>query len=251
MHPVRTARIPPIKQWPLVPLVTGEPFRWRDVFGASMVVCGVLLLVAFAPQQACTLTGERFYWLLTQPGAIVLFVLVFGAILSLYFLCPKHGHRHVLWNLSMASLIGSLTVMASKAVATFVNLTLSGLLDPAVPFTDELQPSVLSQAACEGEAGHSWRALNATASGCYKLGAQQLSNPMLYLGIVVMASTGVAQVKYINKGMALFGNSEVIPTHYVTFTLFSILGTVRPYGNIRTHATTHVAGIHAMRSLSS
>jgi len=33
------------------------------------------------------------------------------------------------------------------------------------------------------------------------------------------------KVKYLNKGMELFGNSEVIPCHYVCFTLFSIVGT--------------------------
>ena len=29
--------------------------------------------------------------------------------------------------------------------------------------------------------------------------------------------------------MALFGNSEVIPAHYVTFTLFSVVGTTTLY----------------------
>ena len=64
-------------------------------------------------------------------------------------------------------------------------------------------------------------------------GSGQLGEPALYLCLLVLASTGVAQVKYINAGMALFGNTQVIPVHYVTFTFFSImarppLSTVHP-----------------------
>ena len=33
------------------------------------------------------------------------------------------------------------------------------------------------------------------------------------------------QVNYINRGMVNFGNSQLIPAHYVTFTLFSVLAT--------------------------
>jgi len=207
----------------------GERFRWRDVYGAAMVVGGVLVLVAFAPQQSCTLTKDRFYWLIAQPAAISLFVVLALAIGALYFLCPKHGHTHVLWNLSMASLIGSVTVMASKAVSTFAALTLSAIVDETIPFSDRLYPSLTTEEDCLEEAGYSWRPVNDSASACFELGAQQLDNPALYLGIIVMAATGVAQVKYINRGMELFGNSEVIPCHYVTFTLFSILSTTIVY----------------------
>ena len=42
--------------------------------------------------------------------------------------------------ISCASLLGSLTVLASKAVSTFVQLTLAGIADPAVPFSDQVGP---------------------------------------------------------------------------------------------------------------
>ena len=164
----------------------GEPFRWRDVFGCSLVVGGVLLLVAFAPQQACKLTGERFYWLLHQPGSIALFVLLSATLTSLYFLTPIHGHKHVLWNLSMASAIGSLTVMASKAVSTFLNLTVQGWKDDSILFWDELRPSISSE-DCSTLSGFSWREVNASADGCFEHGVQQLTNPALYVCILVLA----------------------------------------------------------------
>ena len=41
-------------------------------------------------------------------------------------------------------------------------------------------------------------------------GLHQFANPWFYVCLVILAVTGVAQVKYINKGMENFGNSEVI-----------------------------------------
>ena len=83
-----------------------EPFRRRDLVGVLLVVAGVLLLVIFAPKQDSVLDAERFYDLMAQPGAIVMLVFVCVAIAALSFLCPRYGHKHVLWNLSQASLIG-------------------------------------------------------------------------------------------------------------------------------------------------
>ena len=40
-------------------------------------------------------------------------------------------------------------------------------------------------------------------------GLSQHANPFFYLALVVMVATAVAQVKYLNLGMSLFGNSEV------------------------------------------
>ena len=39
--------------------------------------------------------------------------------------------------------------------------------------------------------------------------AETLGEWGLYAALLVMVVTAVAQVKYINRGMALFGNSEV------------------------------------------
>ena len=156
---------------------------------------------------------------------------------------PKYGHKHVLWPLSMASTIGCLTVVSSKAVSTFINLTIAGAVDPAVPFNDQIQTG-RSEEGCEKD-GHTWGPIERAprsepfAHGCIIVGeptwnddgeiiaegSSQLAEWGLYMSLVVMIVTAVSQVKYINKGMENFGNSEVIPTHYVTFTLFSIIAT--------------------------
>ena len=97
----------------------GEVFRRRDGLGIALVLAGVILIVSFAPQQTRTLSAPVMADYLRAPGAISYLVLLLLAITALAFLCPRVGHRHVLWHISMASLLGSLTVLASKAVSTF------------------------------------------------------------------------------------------------------------------------------------
>ncbi len=227
----------------------GEPYRRRDIFGVGLVSIGVTLVVIFAPQQPCALTASRFYFLLAQPGSIVLLVLLTIAIVTLVMLVPKYGERHVLWNLSCASLIASFTVLASKAVATFVTLTIQGATDPNVPFNDQVDMSVTNKADCVNGTNGQWGWLAnvsiaeppmvcITVEGDWfndairdangfiiKEGSQQLTEWALYVCLVILVVTAVAQVKYINEGMRLFGNSEVIPAHYVTFVLYSIVAT--------------------------
>jgi len=225
-------------------LVLGEPLRVRDVAGGLLVVGGVILMVMYAPQQPCVLTAQRFYWLLGQPASVVLLSLLLAAVCALFVLCPRYGHRHVLWNLTQASLLGSLTVLSSKAVSTFVGLSLGALLDPSVPFLDQVD-STVDEAGCASRlpfGGHWGEVSRDGRLGCItarppegaiwddsghiiEQGSGQLGEPALYLCLLVLASTGVAQVKYINAGMALFGNTQVIPVHYVTFTFFSIMAT--------------------------
>jgi len=223
----------------------GEVFRRRDGVGIAFVLIGVILVVVYAPQQTKVLSAELLEEYLSSAFTIVYLILLFGSIIALYFLCPRFGHRHVLWNLSMASLIGSLTVMSSKAVSTFVIQTLEAFATG--PIFDQVDLGQANATLCE-EDGHHWEALNETGPFTYGCvlsnvndtvrdaggnivikGVSQHDNPFLYIALIIMIVTAVAQVKYLNLGMSMFGNSEVIPCHYVTFTLFSIIGTSITY----------------------
>ena len=63
------------------------------------------------------------------------------------------------------------------------------------------------------------------------------------------------QVNYINRGMVNFGNSQLIPAHYVTFTLFSVLATSTFYQEFEVDEPLHlhffVDGIRRSPSPSS
>ena len=97
----------------------GEPFRKRDMLGSSFVIAGVALIVVFAPNQPCPLTAGRFSHLLAQPGAIALLVCISLLLVALCaHVVPRYAERHVLIPISCASLLGALTVLASKAIST-------------------------------------------------------------------------------------------------------------------------------------
>ena len=187
-----------------------EPFRKRDLIGVITVCVGVTFVVAFAPKQDSVLDADRFYYLMSQPGAIVTLCFVVAAIIVLYFLCPKYGHKHVLWNLSQASLIGCLTVVSSKAMSTFLNLTLVGAFNPDVPFHDQVDQGK-DEEECE-DAGHTWMALSKDPPfeyGCVTVddpkydddgeliqeGASQLTEWALYVSLVIMIATAVSQAR--------------------------------------------------------
>lgn len=250
-HPARTTRVRRscvgvIANSVIATFFLGEVFRRRDGLGILFVLVGVILVVVFAPQQQKVLTASLLEEYLSSAPTIVYLVLLFGSIGALYFLCPRFGHRHVLWNLSMASLIGSLTVISSKAVSTFVLQTLEAFA--VGPIFDQVDLGYGNNSIKCEEDGHHWEPLNETGPltyGCVLTnvndtvrdsegnividGLSQHDNPFLYIALIIMIVTAVAQVKYLNLGMSMFGNSEVIPCHYVTFTLFSIVGTSITY----------------------
>ena len=150
-----------------------EPFRMRDVLGGALVVIGVVQIVIFAPQSQRTLTPECISSLLSRGIAIGYLIFAALGIVVLLILCPRFGHRHVLWWLSLASLIGSFTVVSVKTVSTLV-----------VTFT-------------------------------IMQGQQQFDQPLLYIFLVVLVVTAIAQVVFMTKGMQFFDNPEVrsLPRH--------------------------------------
>ncbi|XP_070604187.1 NIPA-like protein 2 isoform X1 [Erythrolamprus reginae] len=54
-------------------------------------------------------------------------------------------------------------------------------------------------------------------------GNMQLTYPIFYLMLIVMMSTCIFQLKFLNEAMEIYGSAEVIPLNYVLSTLSSIL----------------------------
>uniref|UniRef100_A0A8C6XEZ5 NIPA like domain containing 2 n=1 Tax=Naja naja TaxID=35670 RepID=A0A8C6XEZ5_NAJNA len=54
-------------------------------------------------------------------------------------------------------------------------------------------------------------------------GNMQLTYPIFYLMLILMTSTCIFQVKFLNQAMEIYGSAEVIPLNYVLSTLSSIL----------------------------
>ena len=51
-----------------------------------------------------------------------------------------------------------------------------------------------------------------------------LAEPIFWIALIILAGTAVFQVSYLNKALAHFDAGVVVPTHFVMFTFFSIVG---------------------------
>jgi len=230
-----------------------EPFRVRDVMGGVMVVCGVVLVTAYCPTNPVPLNGDRLNQYLVDPGAIVIYCVFAVLIVTLFFAVKKVGETSVFWYLMLSSAIGAFTVMSSKPVSTFATMSIQGLAN-ACPrgggtdrscFFDEWDSTIFTEEECALSAGFGdgtvWRTaddddlsklmlLNISSTvACYKRGFGQLHQPAFWVFIVILIVTAVAQVKYLNDALSRFSNSEVIPVHYVLFTLLSVTASTIVY----------------------
>ncbi|KXJ16072.1 NIPA-like protein 2 [Exaiptasia diaphana] len=60
-------------------------------------------------------------------------------------------------------------------------------------------------------------------------GDSQLGHPLLYVMLIVMVATAVAQVKFLNKAMKSFEATVVVPTNFVLFTISAIISGIVLY----------------------
>jgi hypothetical protein len=251
-----------------------EPFRYRDLMGSTLVVGGVCLLAIFKLEPEAPLTGERLNMMLYSPGAIGVYCVYGGSILFFLLTIKRIGDIHVIFYLLLSSFIGAFTVISAKPVSTFVIKSFNGifsgtfsdvLVDKGVKLDDgtwKFSPyAILSAMECAeydpisvalGFDGTKWVKLQNTADaeilsgrsnaleGCYHRGTGELHQPAFWIFIVILIATAIAQVKYLNDALARFDNSEVIPTHYVCFTLLSVTGATVVYQewHIPMHAET-------------
>ena len=61
--------------------------------------------------------------------------------------------------------------------------------------------------------------------------------PVTYLLLAILVFTAVMQVKYVNRALQRFDSTQVIPTQFVMFTLFVILGSAILYRDFENRST--------------
>lgn len=70
------------------------------------------------------------------------------------------------------------------------------------------------------------------------------AQPVMYPLALVLASTAVLQIRYLNEAMERFGNTETVPVYYVLFTLCTIVGSNMLYRDFE-HADTFAVALFA------
>lgn len=122
----------------LAGLFLREAIFLHTLIGIVLTVGGSVVVVVFSPPSVHDLSVDAFLDYLREPTAIAYLSVVGATTLTLAILEPWYGHRHLLVNLLICSLLGSITVLCSSATSKFISQALSGgaqtVLHSPVPY---------------------------------------------------------------------------------------------------------------------
>lgn len=163
-------------------LFLGEGFRMIDVAGCALCISGGVIIVSSTPSHETALDPEGFVLSLRATPFLVYIAVLSATVAVMLALQERYGDCHVAYYVLLCSLLGSITVICTKGVSTFVNL---------------------------------WLCCGAPSP---------FGVPIMYALCLVLGSTAILQVGYLNKAMERFGNTETVPVYYVLFTLTTISG---------------------------
>ena len=111
----------------LASIFLGESMHLCGVFACVLTVCGSVVLVSYAPNEAPITSVEEIWQLATQPQFLAYVACVIVLSLLLIYRCaPRYGRTHLLVYVFICSLVGSLSVVSCKALGIALKLTLRG-----------------------------------------------------------------------------------------------------------------------------
>lgn len=177
-----------------------EPLRMRDVVGLFFIIGGVVLVIVTVPESNEQLSVHHLLSqeILFNPRAYwYLIGLLLGIIFFICYLEPRYAQERILVWLLLCSSISSMTVAACRGFASLITLV------PSECF------------AGHGECHH-----GVLHPPC----TQTLGHGLFWTLLAAIIITAVWSAMYLNKAMMVYGNTEVVPVYYCTFTLMSIIG---------------------------
>ena len=175
-----------------------EPFRWRDAAGLVAIVGGVVLIIVAVPEDPVDLNAvvlQREYY--ARPAAYgYLIGLWCAVVLFLVHVEPRYAQKSVLVWLLLCSMISSTTVIAARGFSSMLTQAVGGDCAGAHCVGDELFPP------CR----------------------LTLAHYLFWVLLAIIVTTAIWSAYFLNRAMMIFGNTEVVPVYYCTFTLASIVG---------------------------
>ncbi|KAM7478824.1 hypothetical protein LguiA_027037 [Lonicera macranthoides] len=120
----------------LAHIILREKLHLFGVLGCALCVVGSTTIVLHAPQEREIDSVTEVWDLATEPAFLFYAAVVMIAVFILVFhYIPKYGQTHILFYISVCSLVGSLSVMSVKAIGIALKLTLSGMNQLVYPQT--------------------------------------------------------------------------------------------------------------------
>ncbi|NXI70205.1 NPAL2 protein, partial [Anseranas semipalmata] len=173
-----------------------QTMRAADILGGTLAVAGTYLLVTFAPNVPQELTARRVQNNLVSWPFLVYVILEIIIFCILLYFYKRKAVKHIVVLLMMVALLASLTVIAVKAVASMITLSVKGKM--------------------------------------------QLTYPVFYIMLILMATSCVFQVKFLNQATHLYEATAVVPINFVFFTTNAIISGVIFYQEFQSAALLSV-----------
>uniref|UniRef100_A0A8B9VUM3 NIPA like domain containing 2 n=1 Tax=Anas zonorhyncha TaxID=75864 RepID=A0A8B9VUM3_9AVES len=173
-----------------------QTVRAADILGGTLAVAGTYLLVTFAPNVPQELTARRVQNNLVSWPFLVYVILEIITFCILLYFYKRKAVKHIMILLMMVALLASLTVIAVKAVASMITLSVKGKM--------------------------------------------QLTYPVFYIMLILMATSCVFQVKFLNQAMHLYEATAVVPINFMLFTTSAIVSGVIFYQEFQSAALLSV-----------
>lgn len=185
----------------IAPIFFKEVFRTRDFWGVIIAIGGAVTVVLSAKGEETKLGPHEVWDAITTTAFEIYMGVSCSLIILLMWLSPRYGNRTILIDLGLVGLFG----MSSGSLPT------GSVTDMAIPggYTALSTKGVSSM-------------LSSTLLGAF-------ATPVTYALIFVLLSTAIMQVRYLNKALARFDSTQVIPIQFVSFTLSVIIGSAILY----------------------
>ncbi|KAF9422625.1 hypothetical protein BGZ94_008533 [Podila epigama] len=107
-------------------VVLKEKLNQNGKIGCTLCIVGAVVIVLHAPAQAAVTDIDQFKNFVLQPGFLVYMSLVIVASLGIIWkVAPKYGKKHLLVYITICSLIGSLSVVATQGLGAAIVLNIT------------------------------------------------------------------------------------------------------------------------------
>ncbi|KAG0332034.1 hypothetical protein BG004_001415 [Podila humilis] len=107
-------------------MILKEKLTLNGKIGCALCIVGAIIIVLHAPAQAAVTDIDEFKHFVLQPGFLVYMSLVIVSCLFIIWkVAPKYGKKHLLVYISVCSLIGSLSVVATQGLGAAIVLNIT------------------------------------------------------------------------------------------------------------------------------
>lgn len=166
----------------VAPTLLGEHLYLLDIAGMVLSIIGAVSVVcSVGPSGNVPLDPSSLWGALCEPTFVVYAtsMLVLGIVLIVMCRRTQAGSRSVLVHVGLCAVFGGFTVLATKAISSFL-----------VHFRS----------------------------------ASIVREPLFYMLLLVLLSTAVTQLIFLNQALQRFESRHVIPSQFVLFTISTIIG---------------------------